>query len=586
MKRLMILVLSVLLFAGCGKDIPENATEDSTQTQSDSLYVPGSTLEQASGGAVWLYETDSEYISLSFIGQKLLLCSKEGMLSLHTGSQADHVASYDMEVPYGQAALYAAQTGVAYYRKSDNSVITCNSMLQENGKYPLPDNISGAPVVFMAQKEIYYCIGQEIKALDMTSGITRLVKQYTNGTPTLAGGLFEGAVLVCKLTDSEDEIHYISAQNGQTLSREAGITDIQTDSARYLLHRTDGIVPQIAFGSLDSPAKSLNVIQEGVTVRGIPQMNGALSWQETESGLRLSYYDLPSGKRTAEVTLNGVTAPIAVASNGKDIWLLAQENDRQVLLKWNVTLSPVQDETVYTGTLFTADQPDTNGLAQCGKRADSLNKTYGLRFRLNQDALKVTGGYNFQPEHQVPAINGFLDDLSTVLGQFPESFLKKTLRSGKIYIGFVRQIAGEEDYVLYHHDGNAYIVFALGADVAHSLYHAAGYLVDSFVLGNSRDYDDWNLLNPEGFVYGEAPSASHLTDSGRYFIDEQATKSPRDDRQRIFAYAMQADKANYFSTDAMQAKLRLVCSGIREAYGLEKKKQAYPWEQHLATPMY
>jgi len=409
--------------------------------------------------------------------------------------------------------------------------------------------------------------------------VTRLLKQYQDAEPSLSGSLFDNSVLICKIGD---EINYISAANGQTLSRDSGITDIQSSGSRYLLHRTDGSVPQIIFGALDSAPQSLNIIQDGVTVKGVPALNGAVAWQMGDTGLTLSYYDLSTGKRTAGTTITGISEPIAIASEGKAVWLLTKE----YLLRWDILQSPTEEETVYTGKVFTASSPDTAGIAQCQKKADSLSKTYGIRFRLNQDALKVTGGYSFQPEYQVSAINTFLDAITPILSQFPTNFWSKTLRNGRVYISLVREIAGEEDYVLYHKDGNAYIVFALGADIPTCLYDATGYLVDSFVLGNSRDYDDWDQLNPEGFVYGETVSPGYLTESNRYFIDEQATKSPRDDRQKIFAYAMQADKANYFSTPAMQAKLRLVCGGIREAYGLEKQKTAYPWEQHLNEPMY
>lgn len=580
MKRLVILGLLLVLLTGCHGD-PGEGAEETTEPISMSLYIPDSKIEQDTAGAVRLYAPEGRYTSLSFMGQKLLMQSSDDQLYALTGSEANQVATYQME---GASVLYAGQTGIAYYQKSSNSIITCNTMLQQTGVISLPENISGIPVVSLAKKEIYYCTGLQIHALDMSTGISRLLKEFSAGTPKMTGNLFEGSVLVCQV--SENEIHYISAADGQTLSKDAGITAITTDATRYFLSRTDGSVSQMVYGSLDSKPGSFLLTEENAKLQGIPQMNGALSYLEDGAGLTLSFYDFSTGKRTASVLIPGIKALRSVISDGRAIWFLAQQEDTQVLLRWDVSLSPVQDDAVYTGPLYTASSPDTAGLAQCQKKADSLNKTYGLRFRLNKDALKVTGGYSFQPEYQVSTINAFLDTLSPVLAQFPSGFWSKTLRSGRIYLGLVREIAGEEDYVLYHKDGNAYIVFALGADIPTCLYDATGYLVDSFVLGNSRDYDDWNLLNPEGFVYGEKPSAMHLTESGRSFIDEQATKSPRDDRQRIFAYAMQADKANYFSTEVMQKKLRLVCSGIREAYGLEKKKVAYPWEQHLTTPMY
>jgi hypothetical protein len=579
MKRFLLLVLLLLLLAGCHADVTDG-TEETTESQSLTLYSPNSEIEQNTAGAVRLYATEARYSSLSFMGQKLLLRSNDNKLTALTGSQAEVLATYQMDS--NSPALYAGQTGIAYYRMTDNSVVTCNPMLQQTGVIRLPEKISGIPVVSLAKKEIYYCTGLQLRALDMSTGISRLLKEFSAGTPGLTGSLFDGSILICQV--AEKETHYISSANGQTLSKDSGVQHVTTDAERYFLFREDGGIQQTIFGSQDSQPKSFHLT--GSNVRGIPEMNGAVSCLEDDTGLNLSFYDFATGKRTASVVIPGIKELSALASDGKVIWLLAMQGNTQTLLRWDITLSPTDDTTVYTGPLHTAANPDTAGLAQCQKKADSLTKSYGLRFRLNQDALKVTGGYSFKPEYQVANVNAFLDALTPILSQFPGGFWSKTLRSGKIHLGLVREIAGEEDYVLYHKDGNAYIVFALGADIPTCLYDATGYLVDSFVLGNSRDYDDWNLLNPEGFVYGEKPSAMHLTESGRSFIDEQATKSPRDDRQRIFAYAMQADKANYFSTDTMQAKLRLVCSGIRESYGLEKQKTTYPWEQHLTEPMY
>lgn len=579
MKRFLMIGILLLLLTGCGANSGETA--ETTEPVPVSTYIPNSAIEQETAGAIQLFQPELEYETLSFMGQKLLLKDKAGSLSVLSGSQGNLLATYEMGE---QDAFYVAQTGVAYYRKSDNTVYTCNSILRDLGSYTMPEDISGVPVVNMAGKEIYYCVGKEILAMDMANGIYRLVKEFSNGTPQLTGGLFEGSVLICQLAGEKEEIHYISAKNGQTLSKDPGISHIQTSATNFYLERTDGVVPQLAYGTLDGASGELKV--SGLTVRGIPEMNGAVSWQATDEGLSLSYYDLTTGKRTSALTLKGITEPASVGSDGTGVWFLTKLQGQQALLKWNTALSPVTDETVYTAPLYTESNPDTAGIAQCQKTVDSLNKSYGIRIRIWKDAVKVTDGYVLKPEYNTTAINGFLDTLSPILAQFPDRFLSRSLRSGYVYVCFVREIAGDQDYVLFHQDSHAYILISAKADVAEALYNAYGFLVDSYVLGNSRDYDDWNLLNPEGFVYGEKPSAMHLTESGRSFIDEQATKSPRDDRQRIFAYAMQADKANYFSTDTMQAKLRLVCSGIRESYGLEKKKEAFPWEQHLTTPIY
>ncbi len=56
---------------------------------------------------------------------------------------------------------------------------------------------------------------------------------------------------------------------------------------------------------------------------------------------------------------------------------------------------------------------------------------------------------------------------------------------------------------------------------------------------------------------------------------------PTNDRSSVFCYAMTSKGADAFRSEALQAKLKSLCKGIREAYGLEKSQDTYPWEQYL-----
>ena len=93
-------------------------------------------------------------------------------------------------------------------------------------------------------------------------------------------------------------------------------------------------------------------------------------------------------------------------------------------------------------------------------------------------------------------------------------------------------------------------------------------------------------FNPESFIYGEECDPAYLTGEFRCFADEAATQSVLEDRSRLFYAAMQTDAAELFAASAMQKKLLCMCEGIREAYGLEKIAEPFPWEQYLDTPLY
>ena len=138
-------------------------------------------------------------------------------------------------------------------------------------------------------------------------------------------------------------------------------------------------------------------------------------------------------------------------------------------------------------------------------------------------------------------------------------------------------------------EGDCWILISAKADVAKALIQGISYGIDSHVIGNSRKYDTWDQINPRLFAYSydETPGewAKYLEGATRAFADEIAMTYPHEDRCRIFYNAMLPDNAEMFTSTIMQEKLLRVCAGIREAYGLEKKEETYPWEHYLQTSL-
>ena len=59
----------------------------------------------------------------------------------------------------------------------------------------------------------------------------------------------------------------------------------------------------------------------------------------------------------------------------------------------------------------------------------------------------------------------------------------------------------------------------------------------------------------------------------------------KEDRARIFEYAMLEGSEELFASETMQKKLHQLCYCIRDAYGLRKSELTYPWEQYLEKPL-
>ena len=174
----------------------------------------------------------------------------------------------------------------------------------------------------------------------------------------------------------------------------------------------------------------------------------------------------------------------------------------------------------------------------------------------------------------------YLTELETILQDFPKEIytrLGKKSGNGKLTICLVSEVYGsnelgslkQETGVHFWHNGNAYLTLTMNeqfrSNFRHELFHA---------------------IDPDGFVYDYSYVTNEYRDPGTYleketraFIDIYSMSYPREDRARVLEYAMRDDGADYFTSPIMQAKLRTLTKGIREAFKL--KGDEYLWEQYL-----
>jgi len=604
MKKLLAILLAVMLLVGCGKRKNPKSTEGTTAPtevplppDTVTLYIPDSPVEQQTGGAVRIYGLPTDtYFRIANMGNYLLLMGQKGLTVL-AGEQGGVTAKLETASIDTNTALDVAATGVAYYDPVVRKVTVLNPYLQVAASMALPEDMMGSPCISIVKNEVFYSTGSELRAMNMTTGISRLLRQQTASTQDLLGAYFDGTVLLCQITDAEGDVstEYISAETGQTIAQGHAEVTLQTHGAGYIALWQDGILQQTAFGVRGEDPGSLRVLQPAQEVSGgravIPAMNAVVDYAQTESGLELTYYDLNTGKCAARTVLPGVQSPILFCGSDGEVSLLATDaaTSAHTLYRWEVTKSALADETVHTGPLFTAENPDAEGLAECRALADSYQTQYGVKLLFWQDAIKVTGGYTLTPEHQPQVIMEMLEQLQPVLTHFPQSFLQKTVEAGWIRIALVREIAGGDDWVQFWENGDCWIILSTETDIPNSVLQGITYGIDSHVLGNSRELDTWADLNPEGFAYTYSThvtgNTAYLSDENRAFVDARSMTYPHEDRCRIFYYATLPGKADVFRSPIMQSKLLRLCKGVREAYNLQKKTDTYIWEQYLETSL-
>ena len=585
MKKLLAFLLVCLMLTACGGQLEETEpTMETTEPVATGLYDENHKIEKQTSGAVRAYPLEGETVTgMASMGKKLVLfAGKE--ISVLRGDLCEVIATGKTEnaLTPGSMSVSVSQTGVAYYAEENNQIVLLNPQLQHSKGYDLPDNTQGKPAVDQDIKQVYYFEGKQLRALNLENGISRLIRTFTEETMELSGVYFNGGVVSCRIgSDENAKTIYLSAETGQTLYEDE-LEALVTNNNMYFAIRQDGVVKQRIFGHWkDSSGIALNLPEDAGTVIPALVKSGAIAYKTVEEGLEISFYSFLSGDKTSQITIEGMTEPYAWHCDENYVWFVAGEGEKQILYRWDLSLSKVEGNGGYIGRLYTYQNPDTEGLETLKKRVDEMNQNYGVRIAIWEDAMKTPGNYTFKPEHQVSAISKKLDELETILAQFPKKFLQITVKAGWIRICLVRSIESGEPYVQYWSGGDCYSAISMETDIVAAFLQCAAYGIDSHVMGNSRDFDTWSQLNPSGFVYGQAVNESLLTGESRAFINEKSMTNPHEDRSSIIAYAMMEGCAELFASKTMQAKLLRACEGIREAYDLEKSTETYIWEQYL-----
>lgn len=597
MKKLLPLLLALLLLTGCTGKTPQHTPSDATQPteQQKGLYDPSSAIEAATYGAIHAHPLDhKQYFSLTAMGSRLLLRAKDGSLLALQGDTCVPIATLDTDTDLAAnaAAFDSSVQGAAYYVPDSREVVLVNPQLQQTGRIALPEEILGSPCISLAQNEIYYCVPGQIRALNIQTGISRLIRSHSYEAQTLNGTWFDGELLLVCFQNADGTKaarEYISTQTGRTLYEEqSALEPFHTWQDSYLLCRMDGGVRQIINGTRDGKPQSV-YLQEERVASALPA--GGVVGYTAGTNSTLRYYDLASGKCTAQVTLYEAEEPETFLATEEALWLLTQEDGRQVLYRWDLQQQPVEDDTVYTGQLITAQNPDLAGLEGCQARADMLSQQYDIKIHAWGQLLhSLSEEDTFQEEYQVQTVHKMLDELEDALQQFPEGFLRDTVEAGWVHVYFVRSISSGETAAQYWQEGDCHLVISSQGSTYEQFLLGLAYAIDSRVLGNSRKFDTWNELNPEGFAYsysyGKRPDLdTYLYGENSAFLTEKALAYPHDDRSSVFQAAMLPGGEELFRSDVMQAKLERLCRGIREAYDLEKSRQSYPWEQYLREPL-
>lgn len=617
-RCICLLVLALLLSACSGK--PENTeptaaptepTSAPTEPGPDSPYpqFPGyeyaSAAEIQTSGAVGVYRLEGDgYYAVRPMGDGVVLFSGEGETTLTYLSEAGRhtcVLTGCFIYPDG-AAVQVTDSGLGYYDTTDQTLVYLDTTLQETARISLPQDLTGPLVLSSDLAYVYYFNETSLRCLELQSGISRLLKECGFTAQEVKALHFDGALLECCVTDGDvEQTMYVSTETGEMVYMGQEFPTLCTASDTYFAQWFDGYEMRNIFGDRTGASQCLVPAWEGLGLVPMPLRQGAAVYDSDAAGSTVEYYDLTTGTREASVTLNGVWMPNSLVEDPQRglIWFLGGDaaDVTNTLYCWDTALSPTGDTASYVQPHYTDEQPDTEGLETCAKAAQALAQKYHIKIRIGDDALNVTPeDYTFAQEYRVPVYEEYLAILEEALSVYPENFFKtlgKNSDNDYLTVSLVRSVWGntelgslaQADGVHFWNEGSAYVTLAMGESFEQTFHHELFHAIDSYVLTETRAYDFWDDLNPKGFKYDYSYIANQGREDGQYldgknraFIDLYAMSFPKEDRARIMEYAIMSGNESYFESETMQAKLKTLCDGIREAFGLSG---TYLWEQYL-----
>lgn len=610
MKKWPVLLALALLLTGCKDEAATSAPETTVPEPpvvTGGMYAPGSALENYTAGAVKLYPLEQGHCDgILPMGEDLLLLENgDGTkVTLLTGETLTVTTQETLDVVLAAdtGLLQVGSLGVAYHDQKDGSLVFLNRDLSQTGKLKLPVDIQGGAWLSPKQDMAYFCTREGVQVLDLQTGISHQLTQQTAASQSITGVLLDGEALRCDmvLEDGKKLTRILSATTGQTYWEGSLVEQITTRGKGWLLKFDRGSVIEWVYGTRGNGSKNLWP-GEDVNQAALLENGNIVTVATAQWGIRLDLFDTESGKKTASVMLPGIFAVCDIYSDGgSGIWLRGGEpaHDREVILHWEPEKSGVVDDTVYTAPHYPADGPDLAGIAQMKAQAAVLEEKYGVNILLGSDATAVIlGGYGFETEHLVQAMEKYLPRLEAALSIFPEGFLQaagERCADGRLNICLVRSIRGAKIYgtlptmpcVQFWSGGEAYLMITMDDDLEQSFLHAMMQVIETRVLSVCTAYYDWDKLNPPDFQYDndyienlKRDEPLLISGDSRVFIDYFSMSFSKEDRGRIFSFACLPGNGELFTAEVMTQKLQVLCDGIRQAFDLPEG--AYPWEQYL-----
>ena len=269
--------------------------------------------------------------------------------------------------------------------------------------------------------------------------------------------------------------------------------------------------------------------------------------------------------------------------------------DTARLLFWDVEKTAEAPDL----TLEAVPTPEANQL-RLEQRAAELGKKYGLSILVGSQCDTEFDDFTATRATNYEQVNQALDTLDKALAAYPAGFLRQ-LRYDNVYgitIQLVRDLQAHGSgligggYAAFTQSRweEALVVIDIEESTEETYYHEVSHIIDRYLEWDAAHRtealyaeDGWTGLNPgwfDGYTYDYSQPLDLAADGA--FIDGYATISPTEDRARVMEYAMANWGGGWFRPGtALMRKLEYYCGCIRDAFDTEGWPDTVLWEQYL-----
>lgn len=220
---------------------------------------------------------------------------------------------------------------------------------------------------------------------------------------------------------------------------------------------------------------------------------------------------------------------------------------------------------------------------------NNLQKKFGITIKYGKETDGYTvGGLSTISMTNENVINIQLNKLSETLSLYPEGFFKEINDGGIPLTIYLIEKYSDENITGITDSSYSYANISISAifPFEESFYHESYHYIERYLFKEGANYNSWDILNPQGFVYNET-IFNDYSYSNTYlatvpFVNNYAQTASTEDRASTFEYMMAKDKESCLNQgNTIWKKAKLLANTIEVVFNTVKPDTTEYWERYI-----